>query len=42
MHAHDGTMWFEVQRWRMKLNGDYYTGRDRNTTGTVEVTREYF
>lgn len=40
MHAHDGTMWFDIHSDGMvTLDGNYYTGRDRNTTGTVEVTR---
>ena len=43
MHAHDGTMWFEIHGGDPRvLKGDYYTGRDRKTTGTIEVTREYF
>jgi hypothetical protein len=37
MHPHDGTMWFDIDGHDLK--GNYYTGRGRNTTGTVVVTR---
>ncbi len=41
MHHHEGTQWLTLSEDRdgLKLEGEYYTGRDRKTYGVVEVRR---
>jgi hypothetical protein len=41
MHAHQGTVWFDVVKKndKLHLNGEYYTGRGRINTGRIEITR---
>lgn len=39
MHTHRGTAWLEVKDGGKLLEGQYYTGRDRKTHGTIKVSR---
>lgn len=41
LHVHPGTVWFDVSvdKGTMTLVGEYYTGRDRRNSGTIEVCR---
>jgi len=41
MHHHEGTQWLTLSEdgAGLKLEGDYYTGRDRRTYGSVEMRR---
>ena len=41
MHLHEGTQWLTLSEDSdgLKLAGDYYTGRDRKTYGSVEMRR---
>ena len=39
MHAHRGTTVLYVDETGMKLTGEYYSGRDRQNFGTIQLTR---
>jgi len=41
MHVHPGTVWFDIHIGgdAISLIGEYYTGRDRRNTGSIEVAR---
>jgi len=39
MHMHHGTATHYLDEQANTLNGDYYTGRDRHTHGTMELVR---
>ena len=41
LSPHRGTIWFDIDATstRLRLSGDYYTGRGRGTTGRIEVER---
>ncbi|HEY1976560.1 MAG TPA: hypothetical protein VGG89_08450 [Candidatus Baltobacteraceae bacterium] len=42
MHAHRGTIWFDIRSKDSKvhLDGEYYTGRGRATSGRIEIVRK--
>ncbi len=40
MHAHRGTAWFQLKEGGSLLEGEYYTGRDRQTQGAMVLRRE--
>lgn len=42
MHAHGGTQWLNLRDsgGQLELVGDYYTGRDRQTFGTVRLVKQ--
>jgi len=41
MHVHPGTVWFDIKTGAdgIRLDGEYYTGRDRRTSGTISIQR---
>jgi hypothetical protein len=40
MHGHRGTAVLVIDKTGTKLNGEYYSGRDRQNIGTIQLTRE--
>jgi len=39
MHAHRGTAMLSIDKTQTKLDGEYYSGRDRQNIGTIHLTR---
>jgi len=39
MHAHRGTAMLLIDKTRTKLEGEYYSGRDRQNIGTIRLTQ---
>jgi len=41
MNAHRGTIWFDIVQKgdRLHLDGEYYTGRGRGTSGRIELVK---